>query len=81
MERQQILDLYTWEAGVCFRHPAKGEQPTALVQEVHPRTGPSEEVRACADCVVDLEQQRWLAACESGHAYRPGHAGEAPDQA
>lgn len=80
MDRQQILDLYQWAPGICFRHPAKGKQPTTPVQRVRPRTGPSEEVRACADCVLELERQRWVAAREGGYAYRPGHAGERPDQ-
>lgn len=76
MNRQQILDLYQWAPGICFRHPAKGEQSTTVVQHVHPRVGPEEDVRACADCVAELEQQRWVAARQEGIPYRPGHAGE-----
>lgn len=76
MNRQQILDLYQWAPGVCFRHPVEGKQPTAPIVEVHPRNGPDEEVRACVECVVELEQDRWVAASEAGLDYRPGHAGE-----
>lgn len=77
MDRQQILDLYQWSAGVCFRHPAKGEQPTTVIQHVRPRSGPDEDVRACGDCIVELEQERWVAATQEDRPYRPGHAGEA----
>jgi hypothetical protein len=76
MDRQQILDLYDWEEGVCFRHPAKGAVPTAHVKTIHPRGGADEEVRACEDCVVQMEQERWVAASREGVDYEPGHAGE-----
>jgi hypothetical protein len=76
MDRQQILDLYQWEPGVCFRHPAKGEVPTAIVKTVRPRVGHPEQVRACEDCVAWMERERWVTAGREGLPYEPGHAGE-----
>jgi hypothetical protein len=76
MDRQQILDLYQWEPGTCFRHPAKGEVSTAIVKTVRPRVGHPEQVRACEDCVVWMERERWAIAGREGLPYEPGHAGE-----
>ncbi|KAB1979447.1 class-II aminoacyl-tRNA synthetase family protein [Streptomyces triticiradicis] len=76
MNQQQILALYEWQAGTCFRHPCKGDVPTAVVQTVHQRVGDDEPVRACEECVIEPEQERWVAASESGLEYRPGHADE-----
>jgi len=58
MDRQQILDLYEWQQGVCFRHPAKGEVPTAHVETIRPAGGGLQDVRACADCVIEMEELR-----------------------
>jgi hypothetical protein len=77
MEQQQILDLYEWELGVCFRHAENGEVPTARLKTLHPRVGHEEPVRACRDCVTELEQERWAEAGRNGLDYQPGHAGEA----
>lgn len=76
MNRQQILDLYDWSPGICFRHPSQGEQPTALVGTVHPREDGEREVRGCADCVIALEDIRREQAARSGSEYEPGHLGE-----
>lgn len=76
MERQQILDLYQWAPGICFRHPAKGEVPTAVVGVIHPRVDGEKEVRACADCVIGMEDIRREEAARSGSEYRPGQVGE-----
>jgi hypothetical protein len=76
MDRQQILDLYQWHQGTCFRHPAKGDVPTAQITTLHPRAGDDEPIRACEDCVIELEQERWVEASRNGVEYRPGHAGE-----
>ena len=56
MDRQQILDLYDWALGVCFRHPSKGEVPTAHVETIRPAAGGIQDVRACADCVVAMHE-------------------------
>jgi hypothetical protein len=58
MDRQQILDLYAWDDGVCFRHPDKGEVPTAVVGYVHPLADHEREVRACAECVITMDHIR-----------------------
>jgi hypothetical protein len=79
MDRQQILDLYEWEPGVCFRHPERGEVPTALVGVIHPRADGEKEVRGCEDCVIAIEDTRREAAARSGSEYRPGRVGETPE--
>lgn len=76
MDRQQILDLYQWEPGVCFRHPDKGELPTAVVGAIHPRADGEREVRGCADCVIAMEATRREEAARSGSEYEPGRLGE-----
>lgn len=75
MDRQEILDLYEWQPGVCFRHPALGEVHTAVVGVIHPEGG-EREVRACGDCVLTLEDIRREAAARAGGEYEPGHLGE-----
>jgi hypothetical protein len=72
MDRQQILDLYEWAPGICFRHPAKGEVPTAVVGVVHPRAAGEKEIRGCADCVMALEDVRRERAARTRNDYRPG---------
>ncbi|MFD7999980.1 hypothetical protein [Streptomyces mirabilis] len=76
MDRQQILDLYEWEDGVCFRHPDKGALPTAVVGVIHPGADSVREVRGCADCVVAIEDMRREEAARSGSEYEPGRVGE-----
>jgi hypothetical protein len=76
MERQQILDLYEWDDGVCFRHPNRGMIPTACVKVLHPRGVGQHEVRACDDCVIGMEDIRREAAARAGSKYEPGHIGE-----
>jgi hypothetical protein len=67
MDRQQILDLYTWDDGVCFRHPSKGEVATAHVETIRPPAGGIQDVRACEECVLAMEEERAAA-----HETRPG---------
>lgn len=76
MDRQRILDLYDWADGVCFRHPSRGVVPTAVVGTVHPRADSERDVRACADCVVNLEDIRREQAARTGSDYQPGRLGE-----
>jgi hypothetical protein len=75
MDRQQILDLYDWSEGVCFRHPSKGRVPTAVVGAIHPRDDREREVRACRDCVIALEGTRREQAVQAGVSYEPGRLG------
>lgn len=76
MDQQQILDLYTWGSGVCFRHPGEGEQPTTVVGTIHPPAGGIQDVRACEECVLQMERERRAAASLEGVDYEPGRAGE-----
>jgi hypothetical protein len=72
MDRQQILDLYEWQLGACFRHPCKGEVLTAVVGSIHPRGDSEREVRGCEDCVIAMEDIRREEAARSGREYQPG---------
>ena len=72
MDRQQILDLYDWQTGVCFRHPSKGEVPTAHVETIRPLAGGLQDVRACGECIAEMEEQREALATRTGEAYTPG---------
>ena len=74
MDRQQILDLYDWAPGTCFRHPGKGEVPTALVKVLHSRHDREHEVRACEDCVIAIED---ATAARLGSTYEPGRVKDA----
>ncbi|MFE5368254.1 hypothetical protein [Streptomyces mirabilis] len=76
MDREQILNLYAWAPGVCFRHPQLGEVPTTVVGVIHPRIDGEHEVRACADCVIAIEDMRREEAARSGSEYEPGRLGE-----
>lgn len=76
MNREQILDLYDWSDGICFRHPTKGVVSTAVVGTVHPRSDGEREIRGCADCVVSLEDIRREQAARTGSEYQPGRLGE-----
>ncbi|MET9445447.1 hypothetical protein [Streptomyces sp. NPDC006610] len=75
MDRQEILDLYEWQPGVCFRHPRKGELPTAHVKTIRPSAGGVQDVRACQACVYDMERSRKAASERQGKAYSPGRLG------
>ncbi|MFJ4808469.1 hypothetical protein [Streptomyces longwoodensis] len=77
MDRQQILDLYEWRTGICFRHPAKGEVPTTVVGTVHPRAGGERPVLGCADCVIAIEDMRREEAARAGEEYVPGQVDKA----
>ncbi|MGW5426909.1 hypothetical protein ACWET9_06730 [Streptomyces sp. NPDC004059] len=72
MDRQQILDLYDWAPGTCFRHPSKGEVLTAHVQTIRPAAGGIQDIRACRECVLAMEGDRERAAIRTGRRYTPG---------
>ena len=75
MDREQILALYQWAPGTCFRHPATGETDTTLVEVIHPRAAADKEVRACRDCLLALEEIRRRAAEQACVPYSPGFVG------
>jgi hypothetical protein len=76
MDRQQILDRYRWALGVCFRHPRKGQVPTAVVGHIHPQAAGEREVRGCEDCVIAMEDMRREEAARVGERYTPGCLGK-----
>ena len=77
MDRQQILDLYDWESGTCFRHPIKGDVLTAHLRTIRPLAGGLQDVRACEECVLEMEQVQARAAERHGRPYSPGPVGQA----
>ncbi|MER5843655.1 hypothetical protein [Streptomyces prasinus] len=58
MDRQHILELYDWDAGICFRHPGKGEVRTAHVKTIRPAAGGIQDIRACEPCVLSMNEDR-----------------------
>jgi hypothetical protein len=76
MDRAEILDLYEWDDGVCFRHPERGTVDTTVVKRISPRDDGVHEVRACRYCVIAMEDIRRETAARQGVEYEPGHAGE-----
>lgn len=72
MNRQEILDLYDWADGVCFRHPSRGAVPTAVVGVIHPRSDGTRDVRACEDCVIAMEDIRREESARTRSEYQPG---------
>ncbi|MFD4708775.1 hypothetical protein ACFWN5_03610 [Streptomyces sp. NPDC058430] len=76
MERQQILGLYDWDMGVCFRHPG-AKADTTVVRTLQLQSGIDEQIRACPDCILAMEAARRAAAEGTGISYVPGRAGEA----
>ena len=79
MDRQQILDLYDWEPGICFRHPSQGEVPTAHIKTIRPLAGGMQDVRACRECVADIEETREGAAHRKGRSYEPGNLADSEE--
>lgn len=77
MDDEELLDLYDWAPGICFRHPARSTVDTTLVKTIQPRLDGAKEIRACRDCVLVMEGIRRDAAGRTGSEYNPGHAGEA----
>lgn len=75
MEPAELLALYEWAAGICFRHPGLGEVETAHLKTLHPRTGEELDIRGCRECVLILEGQRERASARSGCSYQPGRLG------
>jgi hypothetical protein len=73
MERDndEILALYNWQTGDCFRC-AKVGVDTTLIAIIRPPSDGTQEVRACRACVLDLEAMRQRAAVRTGRPYTPG---------
>lgn len=75
MDSEDILALYDWDTGVCFRHP-EAKTETTVIKTLHPRQGSREELRACRSCILAMEAARRAAAEGAGVPYAPGRAGE-----
>lgn len=75
MTSEEVLALYSWSAGTCFRHPEQGEQRTTHLATLHPRTGAQVDIRGCEACVVRLEAERRRVAERDGAPYQPGQLG------
>jgi hypothetical protein len=80
MDDEELLALYEWQPGVCFRHPAKGEVPTAHVKTIRPPAGGLQDVRACAECVVAMEAERERVSLRTGRPYAPGYLADSDER-
>jgi hypothetical protein len=67
----QILALYDWSTGDCFRCANKAVD-TTLVAVMCPPADGRQEVRACQRCVLALEAMRRRAAQRRSEPYEPG---------
>lgn len=79
MDDHEILSLYDWHDGDCFRC-ARRDTPTTLVAVIEKPRGDGQEVRACQPCVLDLEGMRRAAAEHAGRPYEPGRLAEGEDE-
>lgn len=74
MKPDAILALYEWEIGSCFRCAFRDVYTTPLDEIVTP-SGDTYEIRACGECVLALERERYFYARRRGLEYRPGSLG------
>ena len=73
MNNRETLSLYEWADGSCFRCAGAGD--TTRIHVLSPPAGGHYDVRACRDCVLDLEAAKQRAAERNGCDYRPGRLG------
>lgn len=69
-----ILALYDWEMGNCFRCACADVYTTRLDEIVTP-SGDAYDLRACGECILALERERYCYAKRRGLEYRPGSLG------
>jgi hypothetical protein len=74
MDSGNILDLYEWAPGACFRCARSGVD-TAVVGLLRPPEGAPQEVRACYSCLLRLESEKEDAAKRADLPYTPGQLG------
>lgn len=74
IRRDDITALYEWRAGDCFRCAARAT-PTAAIGEITPPSGDTYVIRACATCVLAMEDECRRYAARRGLPYRPGNLG------
>ncbi len=69
-----IAGLYTWAPGACFKCARTG-LPTTRLDQIDTPAGVRYDVRACVDCLLDLERERQRHAERTGRKYVPGLLG------
>lgn len=74
MEPGDILDLYVWTVGTCFRC-ARTREPVTQLAAIKTQSGQQYAVRACRGCVLLMEAERQRRAQRSGASYEPGKLG------
>lgn len=74
MDENEIAKLYPWALGSCFKCARSGLDTTRLGQIDTP-AGVRYDVRACLDCILDLEHERERHAKRVGLKYAPGLLG------
>lgn len=72
----EVLGLYPWRTGSCFRCARTG-LPTTRVAVVEFGPDDTYDVRSCADCMLDLEEMHRQAVERDGGIYQPGRLGRA----
>jgi hypothetical protein len=75
MDDPELLALYEWAPGDCFRCAQTGVD-TASVKQIDTPAGVRYDARACRGCVLAIEGERKRHAEETGQEYVPGHVGE-----
>lgn len=71
MDDRHITSLYRWEPGSCFRC-ARTDLDTTRISEINTRAGVKYDVRACRDCILELEAEQQRRAERAGREYVPG---------
>lgn len=74
MDRREILALYEWAIGDCFRCAQTGAL-TARFCELDTPIGDCYELRACEQCILQLEEEGRRDADKHGREYQPGRLG------
>jgi hypothetical protein len=74
MTDEQILALYDWETGRCFRCSRSGIDVTRI-SGIDTPSGDQYSVHACRDCVLAMEAERRRRAGREERPYRPGRIG------
>jgi hypothetical protein len=75
MTDEQILALYEWRIGDCFRC-ARTSLPTTRMAEIGTAAGARHPIRGCKKCVLALEMERRHDAARRGTTYVPGGVGQ-----
>lgn len=75
MDDEEILSLYRWATGPCFRC-AHTDLDTTRIRQIDTPIGVHYDVRACRACILDLEAERQRRAARANGEYTPGRLGE-----